>query len=457
MDINVLQKLVTTWNPHFEDVRRGAWRGTVPREKYLARIESLMDIRHAIFLTGVRRSGKSTIVQQLIGRLIEKNVPAKNILYLFLDDIQVQPYLSLGADLLEQLYSYYKEQYNPQGKVYIFLDEVQAVDSFNRWVASRYERKEDIKFVLSGSRKSLIASDTATLLTGRNVLVEVYPLNFYEYLQMHNVAVAEGDGTLKSIYTANYHQHESLLHHLGNYFVEGGFPEIVLAKTHEEKTAIASSYYRDIVTRDVLIPNSIRNASDIEVLGLQILSDFTKTHTYGSLGKPHKLSVDTVKNYLRYFTDAYLFFESQYFSYRTKESQDIQRPRKIYVADNGIRNFNVPIPRPDIGYCAENVVYMELKKTSARVSYWQGKQETDFVVQNGELKLFNSSYTNELHEREITGMLEGLEEFDLPKGTILTKNYLETKSVGGKIIECIPLWVWLIANSRIFFKDSISQ
>lgn len=237
----------------------------------------------------------------------------------------------------------------------------------------------------------------------------------------------------------------------------GGFPEIVLAKTPEEKTAIANGYYRDIVTRDVLLPNSIRNASDIEVLGLQILNDFTKTHTYTSLGKPHKLSIDTVKNYLKYFTDAYLFFESQYFSYRTKESQDIQKARKIYVVDNGMRNFNLPIQRPYIGQCAENVVYMELKKTSVLVSYWMGKQEVDFVVQNGALRLFNSSYTNELHEREITGMLEGLKEFELEKGILLTKNYFETKKLDGKIIECIPLWVWLIANSKAFFKEQSSE
>jgi predicted AAA+ superfamily ATPase len=458
MDTNVLKQLITTWNPHFEDVKRGVWMNPdiVLREKYLTRIEKLMDIRHVIFLTGVRRSGKSTIMQQLVGRLIErKNVPAKNILYLFLDDILVQPYLSLGADLLEQLVTYYKEQYNPQGKIYIFLDEVQAVENFNRWVATRYERKEDIKFILSGSRKSLVESGTATLLTGRNVLIEVYPLNFYEYLQIKKITVAEGDGTPKSIYNANYYQHDSFLHHLGNYFVEGGFPEIVLAKTPEEKIAIASSYYRDVVTRDVLLPNSIRNASDIEVLGLQILSDFTKTHTYTSLGKPHKLSVDTVKNYLKYFTDAYLFFESQYFSYKTKESQDIQRARKIYVVDNGMRNFNVPIPKPDIGYCAENVVYMELKKTSVLVSYWKGKHETDFVVQNGELKLFNSSYTNDLPERELSGILEGLNEFNVNKGVILTKNYIETKDVDGKTVEFIPLWAWLIANSKTFFKEQV--
>ncbi len=454
MDEIVIQELIATWNPHFEDLRRGGWVGTVSREKYLTRIEQLMDIRQAIFLSGVRRSGKSTIVQQLIGRLIEREgVPPQNILYLYLDDILVQPYLSLGSGMLDQLYAYYKEKYNPQGRVYLFLDEIQSVDSFNHWVATHYERKEDIKFILSGSRKSLIESDTATLLTGRNVVIEVYPLSFYEYLGMRNVTVEDGDGTLLGIYRANYHQQLSLLHHLGNFFVEGGFPEIVLAKTQEAKTAIANGYYRDIVTRDVLIPNRIRNASDVEVLGLQILNDFAKTHTYSSLGKPYKLSVDTVKNYFKYFTDAYLFYESKFFSYKTKESQDIQRPRKIYIVDNGIRNFNLPIPRPDFGRCAENVAYMELKKTSTLVSYWKGKREVDFVVQNGRLHLFNVSYTSEPHEREMVGMVEGLEEFAIAEGLVLTKDYFETKVIDGKTLEFVPLWVWLIANCKVFFRE----
>lgn len=453
MDTNVLQTLITRWNPHFEDVKKGAWVETVPRQGYLKRLESLMDIRHVIFLTGVRRSGKSTIMQQLIGWLIERRAVAPvNVLYLYLDDIVVQQHLSLGAELLEQLYDYYREHYNPQGRVYLLLDEVQGIDSFNRWVATQYERKADIKFVLSGSRKSLVESDTATLLTGRNVLVEVYPFNFSEYLQLHGVMLEPGDGTPRSVYDANHAQHHTILHHLGNYFREGGFPEIVLAKTPEAKRAIASGYYRDIVTRDVLLPHSIRNAGDIEVLGLQILSDFTKTHTYSSLSRPHKLSVDTVKNYLKYFSDAYLFFESRYFSYKTKETQDIQRPRKLYVVDNGIRNFNVPLPRPDIGFCAENVVYMELKKSSALVSYWQGRRETDFIVQNGDLKLFNSSYTDDLPEREVTGLLEGLREFAVATGVILTKNHLATRRIEGKTVECIPLWIWLAANSKAFFS-----
>ncbi len=450
----MLDELLTIWNPHFKDPEKGAWAGSVPREKYLQRLKKLMDLRHTLILTGVRRAGKSTIMHQLMKYLIkEKGIPAKNVVYLYLEDLMVQPYLKQGWKFLEELYNHYLKTYNPQGQIYLFLDEIQGVEDFNRWIATRYERKEPIKFILSGSRRSLVESESASVLTGRNVRVDIYPLNFYEYLLIKKVKVA-GEGNIDSIRRLNLDQESTILYHLGKYLFEGGYPEIVLAKDEEAKRTLAASYYSDTVTRDILKPNSIRNDQEVEILGLQIMADFTKTHTYSSLGRPQKLSVDSVKAYLEYFEKAYLFFESRHFSYKTKETQDIQKPRKIYVVDNGLRNFNIPMPRPDLGQCAENVVYMELKKNNPAVNYWKGKKEIDCVVMNPNLSFYNVSYTNQPHERELAGMLEGLKEFEVGEGTILTENYTETKEIEGKKISFLPLWTWLILNGKAFFKET---
>ena len=454
MDRDVLNALLTTWNPHFTDPSKGRWVGSVPREKYLERLKKLIDVRHVLTLTGVRRAGKSTLMHQLTNYLInEKGVPAKNVVYLFLEDVLVQQYLDLGWKLLEDLYTFYLETYNPQGKVYLFLDEIQGVKEFNRWIGSKYERQEPIKFILSGSRRSLIESESATVLTGRNVQIDVYPLNFYEYLLMKGVKV-EGEANIESLRQANFSQQTSILHHLGNYLKEGGYPEIVLASDEEVKRALASSYYRDTVTRDVIIPNAVRHPQEVEILGLQVMSDFTKTHTYSSLSRPQKLSVETTKAYIDYFERAYLFFGSKHFSYKTKETQDVQRARKIYVVDNGLRNFNIPLLRPDLGQCAENIVYMELRKQTGAIHYWKGKKEIDFVTMNPDLAFYNVSYTDQPHEREIEGMVEGLQEFNLDKGIVLTKNYFATKEMEGKTVEFIPLWAWLILNGRVFFRDA---
>jgi hypothetical protein len=127
------------------------------------------------------------------------------------------------------------------------------------------------------------------------------------------------------------------------------------------------------------------------------------------LGSPQKLSVNTIKTYLNYFYKAYLFFESNHFSYKTKETQDIQKPRKIYVVDNGMRNFNVVVPRRDLGQCAENIVYLELMKNHPSVYYWRGKQEVDFVVldprQEAKLALYNVSILTNYTIEETKGLV----------------------------------------------------
>jgi len=451
------ETLISKWNPHFQDISKGGWVDTVPREKYLGRLWEAMELRHVMVLTGVRRSGKSTLIQQLIGKLIEEGTDPKNTLYLHLEDVLVRPYLKLGWKLLEELYTYYLEKYNSQGKVFVFLDEIQSVSEFNRWVYSHYEKKENIKFLISGSRQSLIESEASTLLTGRTVRFDIYPFNFYEYLATKNVQVGKGS-TVEELRDSNFSQTTVMLHHLGNFLNEGGYPEIVLAQKERNKELIANTYYRDILTRDIINPHEIRNPSEIESLGLQILSDFTKTHTYRSLGRPQKLSVNTVKTYLDYFYKAYLLFESNYFSYKTKETQDVQKPRKIYVVDNGMRNFNVVVPRRDLGQCVENVVFLELMKNHPAVYYWKGKQEVDFVVMDPrvepKLALYNVSYVDKPHKRETKGLIEGLKEFDLDRGMILTKNYFDKKVIDNKTIEFAPLWAWLIAYGRTFFKES---
>lgn len=457
MDNTKIETLLRKWNSHFADVQKGDWVGTVPRSSYLKRMEKILPLRHIMVLTGVRRSGKSTIMHQLMQKLIEQGVPPMNVLYLYLEDVEVLPYISLGSQLLEKLYKYYLETYNPQGRVYVFIDELQGVKDFNHWLHTYYEfNRTNLKFVVSGSRRSLIQSEAATVLTGRTIQFDVYPLSFYEYLLLKNVEV-QGEATLRSIEERNFSQTTSILHHLGNYLKEGGFPEIVLTTDEESKRLIANRYYQDILDRDIIHPNDIRNSRDIEVLGIRVMSDFTKTHTLRSLGLPSKLSVETVKTYLDYFYKAYLFFESPFFSYKIKVTQDIQKPRKIYVVDNGLRNFNTLTTRPDLGQTAENMVFMELIKNNIAVYYWKGKKEVDFVVQNTSLQLINISYTDEVPGRELESMVEGLKEFELEKGIVLTKNYSATQEVEGKAVEFVPLWAWLILNGKVFFGEQAKE
>ncbi|MEI7578761.1 MAG: ATP-binding protein [bacterium] len=450
MDNTNFEILINKWNPHFQDVEKGEWVGTIPREHYLTAIFETMNIRHVTVLSGVRRSGKSTIIKQLIQKLIEKGNNPQNLLFLQLEDVLISPMLDRGWQLLEDIYKYYLEKYNPKGRVYLFLDEIQGISDFNKWINSYYERKYDIKFVISGSRQSLLESESATILTGRTVKFDIYPFSFSEYLQIKGVFPQKTEGISKTL-DLNFDQSSQILHHLGNYLIEGGFPEIVLEQNQRNKELIANSYYNDILVRDIIKPNSIRNALDIENLGLQVLSDFTKTHTYRSLGKPQRIVAETVKQYLNYFYQSYLFFESSYFSHKVKETHDIQKPKKLFVIDNGVRNFNILNLRKDWGQCVENIVYLELKKNHRAVYYWKGNNEIDFVVvdprQEKNIQLFNVNYTDDASEREILGLLEGMEKFQVNEAMLLTKNLHKSETIGNKVIHFIPLWVWLIMGN----------
>lgn len=453
MQVDDILGLLDFWNPHFQ-TGKANYSHLEPRTYYLDQLWLTMPMRHIMILTGVRRSGKSVLMHQMIGKLIESGVAPKNILYLYLEDALVDRYLVeqeakgqhrevVGGELLQKLYATYLEKYNPEGKVYVFIDEIQGISGFNRILNNWYEMRHNIKFIISGSHKSLIESETATLLTGRNVRFNIYPLNFREYLGLHGVETkppASVDETLRD----NYHQSHSIIFHLGKYLEEGAFPEIVTTQDETQKRTLGTAYYRDFLDRDVITPHQVRNQRDVQALGVQILTDFTKTHTYRSLAKPFAISPETVKTYLEYFYQAYLFYESPFFSYSIKQTQNIQKERKIYVVDNGLRNYNA-IFKNDLGRCAENLVYLELNKKNL-VYYWKGKQEVDFVVRTPDPVLFNVTYTDEIKDREISGLVEGMGAFKLKTSTLLTRNTRETRGVDGKKIELIPLWVWLLSK-----------
>src|SRR3989344_1479605 len=233
IDREILETLLSAWNPHWADPAKGKWRGTVTRLKYLNRLKKLIELRHVLILSGVRRAGKSTLMHQLINYLIsEKKVDPKNTVYFFLEDILVRQYLPLGWKLLEELYNYYLETHNPQGKVYLFLDEIQGISQFNRWISTKYEFQEPVKFIISGSTRSLVDSEAPTVLTCRNVQGDIYPLNFYEYLQIKGVKFTAGDNGVM-VYRANFSRQKELVYYLGSYLKEGGYPEIVLAPDEE--------------------------------------------------------------------------------------------------------------------------------------------------------------------------------------------------------------------------------
>ncbi len=421
-------KKLTEWNPWWENKESiKELRGKV-RPKYSYLVNSIK-IREITIITGVRRSGKSTLMYQMINNLLENGVDPKQILFVNLEDKK------LIKDSLEDIYLSYKESMNLDKKAYIFLDEIHRKEGWESWIRKKYDLKSNDKFIISGSCSYLLKKEYSTLLTGRNLTFEVFPLTFEEFLLFKNIKINK-DNIKKGIILEKTKL--SILKYLKEYLNIGGFPEI-LFKPKEYKIKILEQYFDDILYKDIIDRYNL-NSQKTKDLALYLISNFTGLISLRNLRNSLGLSYSTIKDYLSYYLEAFLFFTLDHFSYSLKEQKSL--PSKIYCIDNGLRNAVSFKFSKDEGKLAENLVFIELKRREKNVYYWKKVHEVDFVIKNKGLTAINVSYTDEIDKREIKSLLECKKELNIKEMIILTKN-LETKK---DKINYIPLWKWLLVN-----------
>ena len=429
MEINKLFE----WNSWWEDKESINELKGKPREKYESLIKSI-GIKEIVIILGVRRSGKSTLMYQMIDRLLSGGVKPTQILFVNLEDKK------LNEDSLDDIYSVYRASINPKERAYVFMDEVHRKEGWESWIRKKYDLKENCKFVISGSCSYLLKKEYSTLLTGRNLTFEVFPLSFKESL-LFNSGVLNENALRKGIITDR--TKFEILNHFKEYLKKGGFPEILLAK-EEFKFKILKQYFDDLLYKDIIGRYNI-NSRKAQDLALFLITNFASKISLRNLRNSLGISYDSVKDYLAYYSEAYLFFINDYFSYSVKEQKT--RPSKIYCIDNGLRNAVSFKFSDDFGKLAENLVFIELKRRSKEVYYWENKGEVDFVVKDGaRLTGINVTYSDKIDKREIEGLKEFKEEFGkkVGKSVIITKE-LEKKEEG---IEYAPLWKWLILEDE---------
>ena len=172
-----METLLTQYNPQWK--KKSAFDHLIPRGKYLEGLMKLIDRREIIVLQGIRRSGKSSLLKLLMKALIDRGTPKTNLFFMNLEDYRFGSDKNL--DTLDQVYQAYIEKIEPEGQHYVFLDEIQEIPDFERWLRTYYEQSELVKFVVTGSSSSLFSAELATLLTGRQIAVEVFPFSFPEY------------------------------------------------------------------------------------------------------------------------------------------------------------------------------------------------------------------------------------------------------------------------------------
>jgi predicted AAA+ superfamily ATPase len=401
--------------------------------------------REIIILTGVRRCGKTSLLRLICDDLLNKKaVPARNILYLNFEDERFLPFTAQNFDLL---YETFMEVENPQGRLFLFLDEIQNIKGWEKWLNRLYEF-EDVKAFVTGSNATMLSSEISTALTGRNRQVVVWPFSFREVLRLRGCIVDD-----RSLYRRNSRTEIKRL--FREYTELGGFPEVL--KTGD--TTLLTQYYRDILYRDVIARHAIKKIREIKELALYLAANPATVLSYKNIqGMIGVRSINTVKNYLAALNDVYLFFFTDMFDYSVK--RQIYNPSKLYAVDTAMINSVSFRFSRNIGHLHENIVFLELKRRTREIYYGKTRKgkEVDFLIKEGlhvveAIQVSSSLSDAKTRKRELEALTEIREE--LKKGgqeaatrdltmTVITddeENIVETEN--GHI-RIIPLWKWLL-------------
>ena len=366
------------------------------------------DLPYAIIISGIRRAGKSTLLQQLLVRF-------PNFYYFNFEDTRL---IDFDTGDFEKLNQVLLEEYGTSN-FYIF-DEIQNIKGWETFIRSGLDRGK--QFFITGSNASLLSMELGTRLTGRHINVELFPFSFNEYMKFY-----KKDRTIETF---------------DEYFKEGGFPQYLKYR----KPAILQELLLDILYRDIVSRHNIRDAKSLQELAIYLLSNTGKEFSYNNLMKMFSFgSVNTPISYISYMEDSYLFFSIPKFDYSLKK-QTIGK-KKIYAIDNGLLISNSTSFSSDRGRMLENLVFMALRRKYKNIYYFNEKGECDFLVkQNGAVNMAIQvcyELTDDNKNREINGLLAALDAFNLNSGLILTYNQEDKIDVNRKNINIMPVWKWL--------------
>ena len=411
----------------------------IERESYVQKLLALLTKTNQIVcISGVRRAGKSTLITQ-VARELARSVGAENTLIVNFED---ERFYERNLPTLRQIYDTYLERVRPGQRPFVFLDEVQEVEGWERFARGIHERNE-ARLAVSGSSARLLSSEFATLLTGRHVTFHVYPLNFREFLRFRNL-----DLTSEVEALARRVQIKQLL---GEYMEFGGFPEVVLS---QEKRRILLSYFESIITRDVAERFRVREREKLRVLAKYYLTNISSPMTFNSVSRFLGLPLATVERFSEYLETANLVFFIKRFSFSLKEQE--KAPRKTYSIDVGLSNSVGFRFTMHLGKLMENLVAISLRVRQSfdpelEVYYWRDPlgKEVDFVVKEGLrvkelIQVCRDPSDPETRRREIKGLVKAMGGFGLKEGLVLTEDFEDEEEVDGKRIVYRPLWKWLL-------------
>lgn len=412
MDKAILKEILLKQNKIKEEV-------SIPRT-VLSKLKESQENSFVIIVSGIRRCGKSTLLQQF---------RTKKCYYVNFDDERL---LNFQVEDFQKMYELLIELY---GEKDIFLfDEIQNIRVWERFVRRLHDDKK--KVYITGSNASMLSKELGTHLTGRHISYELYPFSFKEFLRFKNYK-------LTSLDRLTFTDKSNIKKHFNEYLKKGGFPEYL--KTDNDQ--YLQTVYQNILFRDIITRYKLPSEKPLKETVYFVASNVGKELSFNTIRKLTGLtSATTIREYFEYLENSHLVFLIPRYDYSLKKQTYYNK--KAYFIDNGMINVIGFRSSKDEGRLLENLVFIQLKRKKQDIFFHKKKGECDFLIRKG-LKIIEAiqvtSYLNKKNEkREIEGLLEVLNEHKLNQGLILTLDEEKEVMIDNKKIIVKPVWKWLL-------------
>lgn len=397
----------------------------VIREDYLKKMIDAKDTDFIKVVTGVRRSGKSTLLLMFRGYLLNNGISENNIIHM-----NFESGLYDEINDYKKLYNYVKDKINKK-KMYLLLDEIQNVDKWEKAINS-FKVDFDIDIYITGSNAYLLSSELSTLLSGRYIEIKMYPLSFKEFL------------------TFNKYTYTNLEEKFNEYLKYGGLPAVTLIKDNDELVlSYLSGIYNTIVKKDIIDRNNIKDSVLLENIIKYISNNIgspvssTKISDYLNSNKiVDKSNHQTIDNYLSMLEKSFIMYKADRTDIKNKSI--LKTLGKYYISDLGIRNIVLGFRNINEGHLLENVVYLELLRRGYKVNIGKfDEYEVDFVAESPTSVKYYQVTQSLINEEVKTRKLRSLESIsDNYEKIILTMDKSINNDINGiKIVNIID---WLL-------------
>lgn len=401
----------------------------------------LKSLRRILAIVGPRRAGKTYLIYQLISDLEkEGNISRRDILFVDFEDYRLAGFTA--SDVAPLLAAF--QRLTGRQPRFLFFDEVQRLPEWSRVLRTLHNQRH-YTIVVSGSNSKLLHPEIASELRGRYEDLLLLPFSFREVLRLKDIEITPATRftTARGRVIAVFEEH---LH-------RGGFPEVVLAPSANERRRLLQNYFRTIFYRDIVDRYGIRARSTLEMLMGELLENHSTLFSISRFEKSLKAndlpgSKRTISNYLGYLQEAFFLIANEKFAHSPRKR--LMNPKKVYLVDTGFAALGGSFSQ-NRGRILENLVAVELSRRGEQVRYFKGRGECDFVVTRDRSADEAIQVCWELNQRnekrEMAGLAEAARAFEIERLRVLTFDQRDTVEVAGIEVAVRPVWEWMTESS----------